>query len=595
MPKAAPKKRRRQPPRPALRYVPLGLFGLALLLRWLFWQATPDAAWPYSAYYKGDAATWLAYADALQRDERFELGLPLRPPAAGYLVAALWNGRVDGIAALRLLWCVLGALIVPLIYAAARRSFGAAPALVTGLLCAASTGLMMLSTSLNNETPYLLLVAATLYLWPSMRRQPGVPLLALWGGLHALASLTRVEHALYFAGVTAALVLLWRRRGGSWRSPVRRLAITSICFALTLAPWHLHAWEEIRRFNSHPPPTNPATEAAWSQVEAALAVIDWDPGALGARQELPAFIRRTASNFVAATVLTRGRRTVTAADFEILEEAFGYRPRAIAGRPFVALYGGLNFYLATNPHVEDGFDRSLLEEPPPLAGGAALYPRALLAGLPPPDLALTYPPHLEIFNRGYALGSRWIRDHPGDFLALVGHKLRLFWHGATLGFGGYNLPLGLSGVRRPVDLLVPEGGLLTALWRLAVSTLALYGLWTGARDRRSATDLLPWLLFLASKVVVVIVFFGYARHGASVIPVIALLLALAGAALATRRTASADDRTWRRLAAVAALALVTIEAGRWMARPTVTLDERRVGPSDPWPIDRHVRRQVLIR
>ena len=62
------------------------LFVAALALRWLFWQATPDAAWPYSACYKGDAPVWLAYAEALREGRPFELGLPMRPPGAAYLI-----------------------------------------------------------------------------------------------------------------------------------------------------------------------------------------------------------------------------------------------------------------------------------------------------------------------------------------------------------------------------------------------------------------------------------------------------------------------------------------------------------------------------
>ena len=58
-------------------WVPVLLFLVALGLRLLFWQATPDAAAPYPAYYKGDAPSWLAYARALQESQVFELDLEL--------------------------------------------------------------------------------------------------------------------------------------------------------------------------------------------------------------------------------------------------------------------------------------------------------------------------------------------------------------------------------------------------------------------------------------------------------------------------------------------------------------------------------------
>ena len=497
--------------------VGLALFLLAFALRLLFWQATPDADWPYSAYYKGVAATWLAYAKALQAGQPFELGLPLRPPAAGYLIAWIWDGTAAGVASLRLVWCLLGALTVPLLYGAIRRSFGLWTAGIAGLIAAASTGLMMLSTSLNNETPYLLLVAATFYLWHPVRERAGTLALALWGVVHALACLTRVEHALYFALATFCLIYAWRAGRPSWQPTLNRLTLVGSCFALTLLPWHLSAWEQIRRFNHDPPRTNAATETALRQVESALAGIEWSADAVAERQRLPAFIRRTAANFVAATVLVRGGDRVDVGDLAILEEGLGYLPRPVASHPFVALYGGLNFYLANQPRAGGGFDRSALEAPPPLEGGAERYPRPLIAGLPPPDLALTYPAHLEIVNHGYGLAGGWIVDHPRDFARLVGRKLELAASGVTLGLGGYNVPLGLSGVRRRVDLVVPESGVATLLWGLALLAAALWGLRNGLR--RDAAALAPWLAFLISKVVVVVAFFGYARQGASIIPV----------------------------------------------------------------------------
>ncbi len=595
-----------------------GLFALAFALRLLFWQATPDSAWPYSAYYKGDAAVWLAYAQALAEDRSFELGLPLRPPAAGYLIALLWNGRDDGVATLRLIWCLLGALTVPLIFGAARRAFGHQTALIAGLLAAGSTGLMLLSTSLNNETPYLLLVAATFYLWQPVRDRATAPVLALWGMVNALACLTRVEHALYFALVTVYLVLAWWRRraggapakrkrrasapagkqGRSWQWTVSRLALVASSFGLALLPWHLQTWDRIRRFNQEPPQLNAATETALRQVEAALERIAWSEDARAERRRLPAFIRRTAANFVAATVLVRGGERVDVADFAVLEEGLGYLPRPVAGHPFVALYGGLNFFLANHPRADGGFDRSPLEQPPPLEGGAARYPRPLIAGLPPPDLALTYPAHLEIVNHGYHLAGRWIAENPDEFSRLGAKKLGIFSQGAALGLGGYNLPLGLSGVRRRVDLVVPQGGVADA-WRLALLAAALWGLANGLR--RDPAALVPWLAFLISKVAVVIAFFGYARQGAGVVPVLALLIALA-----VSRSPPASGGDHRRISRLipsgrarvvlaTALVLLAIEGVRWISRPSLVLDGREITRADPWPVDLHEQRRLEVR
>ena len=87
----------------------LGIFAAALAARLLFWRATADAGWAYSAWFQGDALVWLRYARAIQLDQPFDLGLPIHPPGNAYLIAALWNGQPDGVAFLRLVWAVLGA------------------------------------------------------------------------------------------------------------------------------------------------------------------------------------------------------------------------------------------------------------------------------------------------------------------------------------------------------------------------------------------------------------------------------------------------------------------------------------------------------
>ena len=51
---------------------------------------------------------------------------------------------------------------------------------------------------------------------------------------------------------------------------------------------------------------------------------------------------------------------------------------------------------------------------------------------------------------------------------------------------------------------------------------------------RSRPAAQPWLLFLASKLAVAVLFYGYARQGATTIPVMAILLALVAESLVKR-------------------------------------------------------------
>ena len=575
-----------------MRRQALSLFAIALAARLLFLHATPDSAWAGSALYKGDAALWLEWAAALEQGRPFELGLPLRPPGMAYLVAALGSGSLAGVAWLKLLGCVLGAAVVALFAAAARQSFGARVAWVSGLLCAFSTGLLALSTSLNNETPYLALAGASFLFHPALLAARRAWLFAPWAAIHALACLIRVEHLLLFLLLAGWLALRWwhaESRPGT-RALAAVAAAAAIGFLAPLVPWHLHAWRAIARFNEGDSAAGAAELQAVADVENALAGVRWDDSARRARDELPAFARRQAALFVAATVAHRGGTVVRGADFSVLDEAFGCRPLPLPAHPFVALYGPLSFALAHHPSAGAGFGRAALNERPPLAGGAGRYPPALVAGLPPPNLALVYPPHACLVAEGYRHGWRSIRARPAVALRRAGEALRLFWSGAALGLTGSGLPLGLEGARAPVDLAVPEPRPAVTLWRLAWLALCVLGV-VAARERGA---LAPWLLLLASKLLVTVLFFGYARQGAACIPALAPLAALA----IDRWLLVPAARRWPRAPRSAATLLVLValgmEAERSLDPPVLRLDGSPITARDPLAAEDHAAHRLTV-
>lgn len=557
----------------AARLAGLAIFAAALAVRLLFWLATPDRGWPGSVWYQGDAGIWLEWASALERGESFELGLPLRPPGTAYLMSCVGGGTAHRVVCLRLLWCLLGATAVFFLYRAALRSFGLAVAVGVGLLSAASYGLMVLSSSLNNETPYLLLVALLLWLAPSVASRPRVVAVLGWGALNGLACLFRVEHAVYFGLTSLWLGRCWLRSSGARRAAVNCFQV-GMSLGMALLPWHLAAWRAVASFNEKPSALAPGVEQAQRALEEALSGIPWSQEARAEAARLPAFARRTAVDFVAATVALRGRSRVEAEDLGILDDAFGYRPRALASYPFIASSGGLNFALANHPAADGGFSRAALEAPPPLAEGREGYPAFLVAGLPPPDLSLTYPSHLRLVNEGYALGWQWLSERPARTGALLVAKLRRFWAGAALGWTGYGLPIGLSGRREPVDLVVPDGAAATS-WRVVLFLAAAVGLRAAWRRPGAA----PWLLFLGSKVLVTLAFYGYARQGATTIPVIALLLVLGAERWLPT---AADSRRWLRIALAGSLVVVGVEALRWLRPPELFVDGQPIAER-AWP------------
>jgi hypothetical protein len=581
-----PKPRRATTPpardRRSVRLLALAIFAAALAARILFWLSTPDRAWAWTAYFKGDAPLWLEWARAIEIGTPFELGLPIHPPGAAYLVSVLWHGGPSGIPFLRLAWIVLGSLVPLLVFLAADRSFGLRVATVAGCWTAISNGLLVLSTSIDNEMPYLVLAVGSIWLVEDLRERPTSGRLLLWSAVNGIACLFRVEHVLFWVLTLVFLAVGWMRRRGAGGA-LAKVAASLVFFALPLAPWHLSAWDAIRRFNAEPRQLNPTEERAVSAVEDRLAGVPWTPEARGERDRLPAFLRRTGSAFVLATVAHRGGREVRGEDFGILDEAFGYRPKPLHRFPFVSSYGPLNFALANGPRATGEFDRSPLEAPPPLAGGAVSYPAFLVQGLPPADLTFVYPPHLRVFNEGYSIGVRWIAQHPSDFLALAFHKLTTFWSGAASGLTGWNLPTGLSGPRRPVDMVTPDDGAPATIWRIAILFACVAGVVAGRRNRA----LVPWLLFFATKILVTVAFFGYARQGATTIPIVAFLLALALERWTPARAS--------RLVIPVLLLGVTLEAARFIAKPEVRTDGSVVGSRDLYPDDDHGAHRVEVR
>ncbi len=579
------------------RWIPFALFLFAFILRLLFWQATADRAWPHSAAYQGDAFLWLDYASSLRGGMPFEQGLPLRPPGNAYLMALLWDGTTAGFGWVKLCWCFFGALTVPLLFRAGRDAFSFPVGLATGLIAAAASPLLIFSTSLNNETPYLLLVAILLASWRNTSLSPNPRRLIVWGLVNALACLFRAEHLLFFVLATAAMFFFSRRHdrvGTTGKVLAKRLAWIFGSAFVCLLPWHLTAWQACRDFNRLEPQVPPNTEVALAAVERQLAYLSWDEEAAGRRDSLPAFLRRTAANFVAATVAYRGGNRVKADDFAILEEAFGSQPEAISEHPLLVLYGGLNFFLANPGDGTGGFSRVALEAGPPLRGGFDQYPPFLVDGLPPGDLALSYPPHLKAVNHGYGLGFSWLAAHPGEVPTLLFRKAEIFWSGAAPGLGGFNLPLGLSGLRRRVDLVVATGPLATA-WQLCVLALFLLGLWSSRRR----LEAWPFLALLLTQGVASLAFFGYARLGALTLPAIAAFAAAGAAALPWHKIpALAKAPTQRqvlRVAMAAAAVLLVSELIRAAQSPMAYLDDQITAQGDPWPPDQHENRRLDLR
>ena len=189
----------------------------------------------------------------------------------------------------------------------------------------------------------------------------------------------------------------------------------------------------------------------------------------------------------------------------------------------VTLYGPLNLALANHAGAEGGFSRAAL----PVRAGEA-------------TLDFSEPEHLRFLLHGDRIAWEWIRDHPADFASLAGRKLALWSDALRLGFTQWDRPGGLAGLRRPVDVFVPDGG---GALRIALALLALAGaailFRRGGEARRFALLL---LVLLGCGALTTVAFFGYARLGLVRLPLLLPFVAAALVAGATALVARAPAR-----------------------------------------------------
>lgn len=505
----------------------LVLFAFGLALRVLFVLATPDGGAGWHVGFQGDAPVWQRLAHGVAHGiAEDELRLPWRPPGMQWLVALLWDGDPATVWPLRGLMLALGAAVGPLLWWLLRGRLSAGPALLAATLCTLATNLLLLASGLHVETVYLPLVLATLLDQRRLAERPGAVVALRWGVAHGALCLLRAEHAL--TALALLLLLVLRRTEGRARTMLLAFAGA----AAVLTPWQLHANRLVAAYNAGAPELPPAP-------------LPWDPEAIAALRRLPSFQQVPVHAFVTDTVRVRGGTRVRAADLDVVHEAYGCRPGPL--RPaFVAIYGGLNFWLANTPESDGGFSRAALDRPPPLAGGDARYPPGLRGVLPRGGtLALSYPPHLDAVVHGHARGLAELAADPWGSARRV---LQKAWHtveGATGGVGGYALPIGLSGLRRPVDFVTATGWW-PAAWRVAVIVVAAIGWWRLRRE----TAIQPLLVFAATRALIGLVWFGYARNGALLLPAVAIGVAAALPAAGRGR------RPWLLLASVTALELV---------------------------------------
>lgn len=501
------------------------VFALAFALRLALLFAGDDAPWPHSLRYEGDAPTWARWAAALGRGQPFEFDLPVRAPGVAF--ALHWLGAAQApYTSVKLLWCALSAASCAGLWALLAHRASRAAAWIGALALALSNADLQLATSLNGEAPYAALIVALLALELRPRSRRALAHGLACGALHGVALLVRPEHLLLVA--LLAVLDSFELRRVDWR----RWAASALALLAVCAPWAWRSHQALVRFNRE-----------GARIDFARAQPPWSEEARAELERLPAFAREGNFAFLSHLARQRGRPQVQASDLrEYFEREWaGYVPEPLPEWTLVSSKGALDFALANHPAADGGFSRAALRD----------------GRDDEPEFAFGRPSHLRLYLHGWSIGWSWIAKDPLAWARACGAKLARFWAGASSGLGADNWPHGPASVRGAVDL--SRGRDLARWWSLAVLAVVLVGAWS-ARATAFGRALIATVLY---KLVVTLVFYGYARQAASIGPVFAALTALALERLATgvlagRSRAAGLALRWSAVAVFSVLALASL-------------------------------------
>lgn len=481
--------------------IALAIFTVAVAARLTFLLGSPDRDWPHSIFYEGDAIVWVDWAMAIDQHDVYQFDLPIHPPAVAYTIAYVYSGVRDaGFLGLKLIWCVMSAAACAIIFLACASAMNRRIAVIASLLLAFSFNQYVLATSLNNETPYLLLLTIIVMLTQRAIRNPSRWTIVALGAANGLAMLLRAEHPLLLA-----MVLAWMLFA---RTPPPRLRFRerALCVAraaaialLVCLPWTIHATLATKRFNS-----SQAQPIAFN-----LAPIEWTESAQQALNDLPAFARIDLFAVLNHQMQTRSKDTIDAPDLhEYLLNEFNWIPRPLPAFVLVSNQGPFSFALANHPQADGGFSRAALAHP--MRGSD-------------PTFAFAFPPHNRVFTNGWRVGWEYVISDGAAAAHNIRRKLARFANGVSGGFGAANLPLSREGVREPVDMFVSDSGA-AKWWRPLLLTLITLGI-IFALARRIPAGL--WFLLIINKLIITMLFYGYARQGASIAPAFFVFIAIA--------------------------------------------------------------------
>ncbi|HKH48633.1 MAG TPA: hypothetical protein VKM72_28550 [Thermoanaerobaculia bacterium] len=483
------RKREQKTPRKTLRpafrdgWIAVGLTLLSWLHRLAFLRSNRDWDWAYTFFYEGDSEVFYNYARAILGGTPYDNGIPFHPPGFAYVLAFVHgllgaSGPADKVPyfAEKAVVALIGSASIGLLYLLARPYVGRTVALLAAFLGIYSFGLYVLHVAPVTEGTYQTLFLLCLLFWTRRFEHP----------LSAPLDRSSLQNAPRRAGPAGALLL------GLLLGALALIRVEGALVGLILGSVGLWGWLRASREAGAPRSWNLAGLRPWALVLIGwvLAVAPW-------------------------TVRNAVRLSETNERLALAEPLPTFVP--------LTIYGPINLALANNPQADGTFSRAFLSS-------------SSHSGV----LDLKDPQHLRFILHGDEMARDWALENPGAALQLLGRKWGHFFEAWRLGWTQWDVPGGLHGFRRPVDVFVPHSTL--AVWinlLLAVLGLALCLGTAGGPRRWGALVLLMTCVGLVSTGL----FFGYVRQGLLYLPLWLTFPAAALTAIARRFTHRGEG--WR--------------------------------------------------
>lgn len=231
----------------------LALFLMLLIVSvvqgMLFARSSPDRSVYFSLFYVDNSAYYHTYASHLVGGQLFNNGLSYYPPLPAFLLSLTYRMGMDKPSTAKGTYIFLGVCTTLLTFVLGCILFSDSIGFWGGILWSASFGGLVLSTGVNAELPFLLLLLTAIIVGARLARSPRPRVSCICIGiLCGLMALTRHE-GLWIAAPFAFYALLCSR--GGLRRAFLNATLILLAAIFTVAPWTVRCYSIMKVYRDY--------------------------------------------------------------------------------------------------------------------------------------------------------------------------------------------------------------------------------------------------------------------------------------------------------------------------------------------------------